>query len=200
VEHTPPRSKEGPALPERRRARYRAAAELILGQADGRRREPSSSPCPDLRCAARHRGDDGALSLAAESVQSPTPSNRMGAFHEVRNRSASACHARRVGRFGSDSKHTAAAAGGIAAANINHQHLHTRLRLVRYVLPEYVCGDRLCHVAGKSAMQSELHYVAARLQAAVLTVRLPRGKYPVNRLGDPPRATLSCVYRELRPC
>ena len=39
----------------------------------------------------------------------------------------------------------------------------------RYVLPKYVCGGRLCHVAGKSAMQSELHYVAARLQAAVLT-------------------------------
>jgi len=84
-------------------------------------------------------------------------------------RSASACRGRRVGRFGSNSKHTAAASRAIAAANINHQHLHTGLRLVRYVLPKYVCGGRLCHVAGKSAMQSELHYVAARLQAAVLT-------------------------------
>jgi hypothetical protein len=126
------------------------------------------------------------LSLAAESVQSPTPSNRMGAFHEERNRSASACHARRAGRFGSDSKHTAAAAGGIAAANINRQHLHPRLRLVRYVLPEYVCGACHCHVAGQSAMQSELHYIATRLQATVLTVGLPRGKYLGKRLGNSP--------------
>ena len=114
----------------------------------------------------------GALSLAAESVQSPTPSNRMGAFDEVRNRSASACHARRVGRVGSDPKRTAAAAGGIAAANINRQRLHTRLRLVRYVLPEYVCTARHCYGAGQSTMQSQLHYVAARLQATVLTVGL----------------------------
>ena len=117
-------------------------------------------------------GAMGALSLAAESVQSPTPSNRMGAFDEVRNRSTSACHARRVGRFGSDPKRTAAAAGGIAAANINRQRLHTRLRLVRYVLPEYVCAARHCYVAGQSTMQSQLHYVAARLQATVLMVGL----------------------------
>ena len=107
----------------------------------------------------------------------------MGAFDEVRNRSASACHARRVGRFGSDPKRTAAAAGGIAAANINRQRLHTRLRLVRYVLPEYVCAARHCYVAGQSTMQSQLHYVAARLQATVLMVGLPRGRY-LGSVGD----------------
>jgi hypothetical protein len=53
--------------------------------------------------------------------------------------------------------------GASAAANINRQHLHTRLRLVRYVLPKYVCAARHCYVAGQSAMQSQLHYVAARL-------------------------------------
>jgi hypothetical protein len=110
----------------------------------------------------------------------------MGAFHEVRNRSASAYHDRRVGRFGSDPKRSAAAAGGIAAANINRQHLHTRLRLDRYVLPEYVCATRHCYVAGQSAMQSQLHYVAARLQATVLMVGLPRGRYLGKRLHGQP--------------
>ena len=109
----------------------------------------------------------------------------MGAFHEVRNRSASAYHDRRVGRFGSDPKRSAAAAGGIAAANINRQHLHTRLRLDRYVLPEYVRAARHCYVAGQSTMQSQLHYVAARLQATVLMVGLPRGRCPGKRLAEP---------------
>jgi hypothetical protein len=98
----------------------------------------------------------------------------MGAFHEVRTRTASACHARRVGRFGSDSKRTAAAASDIAAANVNRQHLQPRLRFGRYVLLEFVCGARQCHRAGQSAMQSQLHYVAARLQATML--RVPRSK------------------------
>ena len=35
-------------------------------------------------------------------------------------------------------------------------------------------------------MQSQLHYVAARLQATVLMVGLPRGRYLGKRLGDPP--------------
>ena len=104
----------------------------------------------------------------------------------MRNRSASACHAWRVRRLGSDPKRTAAAAGDTAAANINRQCLHTRLRLVRYVLPEYVCAARHCYVAGQSAMQSQLHYVAARLQATLLTVGLPRGRYLGKWLGDPP--------------
>jgi hypothetical protein len=34
-------------------------------------------------------------------------------------------------------------------------------------------------------MQSQLHYVAARLQATVLMVGLPRDKYLGKRLGDP---------------
>ena len=95
----------------------------------------------------------------------------MGAFHEVRTRTVSASHARRVGRFGSDSKRAAAAASGIAAANVNRQHLHPRLRFDRYVLLEFVCGARHCHGAGQSAMQSQLHYIAARLQAKMLMVR-----------------------------
>ena len=157
-------------------ARWRRAAELILNQADvaAVSRQVHLALFYD---APLDIGAMGALSLAAESVQSPTPSNRMGAFDEVRNRSTSACPARRVGRFGSDPKRTAAAAGGIAAANINRQRLHTRLRLVRYVLPEYVCAARHCYVAGQSTMQSQLHYVAARLQATVLMVGLPRGRY-----------------------
>src|SRR4051812_19470013 len=115
----------------------------------------------------------------------------MGAFDEVQNRSASVCHARRVGRFGSDPKRSAAAAGGIAATNINRQRLHTRLRLERYVLPEYVCAARHCHVAGQSAMQSQLHYVAARLQATVLNGRLSARQIPwgsvsaINRRAGP---------------
>ena len=72
------------------------------------------------------------------------------------------------------SKRAAAAAGGIAAANVNRQHLHPRLRFDRYVLLEFVCGARHRHGAGQSAMQSQLHYVAARLQATMLMV--PRSK------------------------
>jgi hypothetical protein len=82
-------------------ARWRRAAELILNQADvaAVSRQVHLALFYD---APLDIGAMGALSLAAESVQSPTPSNRMGAFDEVRNRSASACPARRVGRFGSD--------------------------------------------------------------------------------------------------
>ena len=39
-------------------------------------------------CTVSWAAIGGALSLAAESVQSPTPSKRMEAFHEVRNWSA----------------------------------------------------------------------------------------------------------------
>ncbi len=137
------------------------------------------------------------------------PSNRMGAFDEIRNRSASACHARRVGRFGSDPKRTAAAAGGIAAANINRQRLQTRLRLVRYVLPKYVCAARHCYVAGQSTMQSQLHYVAARLQATVLMVGLAADTSVVsatllrtrpNTSFDVPRAAAGSTTVILRKC
>jgi hypothetical protein len=107
-------------------------------------------PCSMMRNSTLGRWRGVELGRRERTISKP--SNRMGAFDEIRNRSASACHALRVGRFGSDPKRTAAAAGGIAAANINRQRLHTRLRLVRYVLPEYVCAARHCYVAGQSTM------------------------------------------------